>query len=664
MKKLLLVLLIVMVLTSAFGQFARINTIRVIADGTIDAQGGMKISFRWVFPTNALYMQVKSTFPNPYVLLRNLTTFSSIFELTNTKISYDDAKNSILVDTDVIGAVVNRKGRWEFNLGKGAELVHATDQMAIFVLVNAASSEEVIFTTMKLNLPSGCSELKYDPASGVFSFNMKRKNVSGSVSADVNAKVKPRIMSALYKVYGMPDVMDGAYWVAKFILMNKGKGDIVDLRISYKLGDYTSWSPESVYDVVPPNGAVVDLYYPIISSNVTQLRSQTPVDLQIKYSYKDRSGKTYSDTIIKRIQMLGVNQFEFSNVPEEERTGSWIDNFSNSPLLAAFVTYLDDVVKSFVGLVSQYSGGAGAALKDKDAIAFMKSLYDLAIHNGISYQTPSGFLVEYASLGQDVKYPRDVLRDKAGTCLDLAILFAAVGQAVSLKSYLVVMPGHAFTVIELPSGDILPIETTGLGGPVVGKSATFEQAVEMAMELLGKLEFGKFFIVDIGEMQRKGVLPPELPQLPSTIIKDWGYTLPRATGGTAGGSTPQITTPQTGTGTQPRPSQPSTNVVNLTGVFEGTYRNSITGQQGTLEFYIEQSGSTVKGTAWADQDMGDFTGTVSGNNVKITAKMESSAYGTSYVVVFNGTVQGNAIQGTYTVQGTNVSGTFQVKRTQ
>lgn len=102
MKKLLLVLLIVMVLTSAFGQFARINTIRVIADGTIDAQGGMKISFRWVFPTNALYMQVKSTFPNPYVLLRNLTTFSSIFELTNTKISYDDAKNSILVDTDVI----------------------------------------------------------------------------------------------------------------------------------------------------------------------------------------------------------------------------------------------------------------------------------------------------------------------------------------------------------------------------------------------------------------------------------------------------------------------------------------------------------------------------------------------------------------------------------
>jgi hypothetical protein len=584
-------------------------------------------------------------------------TFSSIFELTNTKVTYDDAKNSILVDADLIGAVVNRKDRWEFNLGKGAEMVHATDQMAIFVLVSAASSEEIIFTTMKLNLPSGCSELKYDPASGIFSFNMKRKNVSGSVSADVNVKVKPRIMSALYKVYGMPDVMDGAYWVAKFILTNKGKGDIVDLRISYKLGDYTSWSAESVYDVVPPNGAIVDLYYPIISSNVTQLRSQTPVDLQVKYSYKDRSGKTYSDTIIKRIQILGVNQFEFSNVPEEERTGAWVDNFSNSPLLAAFVTHLDDVVKSFAGLVSQYSGGVAAASKDKDAIAFLKALYDLAVSNGISYQTPSGFLVEYASLGQDVKYPRDVLRDKAGTCLDLAVLFAAVSQAVSLKSYLVIVPGHAFPVIELPSGDIMAIESTGLGGPVVGKSATFEQAVEMGTEQLGKLEFGKFFIVDIAEMQRKGVLSPELPQLPSTILKDWGYTLPRA------GGTTTTTQPQAG-GTQPRTTQPATIGVNLTGTFRGTYKNNVTGQQGTLEFYIEQSGNKVEGTVWADQDMGDFTGTVSGNNVRITAKMESYAHDAEYVVIFNGTVQGNTIQGNYTIQGTNVSGTFQVKRTQ
>jgi len=104
--------------------------------------------------------------------------------------------------------------------------------------------------------------------------------------------------------------------------------------------------------------------------------------------------------------------------------------------------------------------------------------------------------------------------------------------------------------------------------------------------------------------------------------------------------------------------------VSMAGTFRGTYRNNVTGEQGTLEFYIEQSGNEVEGTVWADQDMGDFTGTVSGNNVKITAWMESYAHDAEYVVIFNGTVQGNAIQGTYTIRGTNVSGTFQVRRTQ
>lgn len=668
MKRLFLSLLLMLLLISVFGQFVRLNTIKIYADATFDAQGNMKLSLKWVFPTNALYMQVKSAFPNPYVLVRNLTTFSSIFELTNTKVNYEDSKNSILVEADVLGAAACRKGRWEFNLGKGAEMIHSTNDMVIFVIVNTQSADEVVFMTMKLTLPSNCSELKYDPSSGIFSYAMKRKNVSGTVSADVNVKVKPRIMSALYKVYGMPDVEDGAYWVAKFILTNKGKGDIVDLRISYKLGDYTSWSPESVYDVVAPNGAVVDLYYPIISSNVTQLKSQTPVDLQIKYSYKDRSGKTYSDTLTKRIQMMGVNQFEFSNVPEEERTGAWIDYFSNSPLVAAFVTHLDDVVKSFAGLVSQYSGGVAAAANDQDAITFCKALYDLAAYNGISYQTPSGFLVEYASLGQDVKYPRDVLRDKAGTCLDLAILFAAVCQAVNLKSFIVVIPGHAFPVILLPSGDILPIEATGLGGAAVGKSASFEQAVHSAEETLGKLQLGKFFIVDVSEMQKNGVLPPELPQLPSTVIKDWGYSLPKATGGT-GTTTGGTGTATGGTGTTSGGSAGSggrttTTTVNLTGTFTGNYRNNATGQQGELEFNINQSGNNLSGTVWADEDFGEFTGSLSGNTVKITAKIESYMYETTYVVIFNGTVQGNVIQGTYTIQGSNVAGTFQVKRTQ
>ncbi|MCS7175513.1 transglutaminase domain-containing protein [Pseudothermotoga sp.] len=670
MKRFVFVILLALMLTTVFSiQMTKINTIKIYAEGTIDEKGDMDMNLKWMFPTSALYIQVKSAYPNPYVLLRNMTTFSSIFEMRDTTVSYDDAKNSITARAKLIGAVANRRQRCEFFLGRNAEMIYTDSKtQAIFVLVQSASSEEVIFTIFTLKLPKDSSDFKYDSSTGIFSFVQKRKNFSGNVSAEVNVKVKPRIMSALYKVYGMSDVANGAYWVAKTIFTNKGKGDVVDLRISYKLGDYTSWSPENVYDVVPPSGSVVDLYYPIISSNVTQLRSQTPIDLQVKYTYKDRSGKSYSDTITKRIQILGVNQFEFSNVPEEERTGAWADNFSNVPLIAAFVTHLDEPVKAFAGMVSQHAGGVAAASRDSDAETFCRALYELLIHNKVSYQTPSGFLVEYASSGQDIKFPRDVLKDKAGTCIDLAILFAAVCRAVDLKTYIVVVPGHAFPVVELPSGDILPIESTGIGGPVVGKSLPFNEAVEAGARNLSKLEFGKFFVVDPIELQRVGVLSPELPSLPSTILKDWGYSLPQRTQQTQptqqvqqrpSGSTPTNPSPAPAPTPQPQRS------VNISGYFVGNYRNSITGQQGKLEFYIEQSGNNIKGDVHVDEsDEGEFTGTVSGNSVKITAKIESYYYSTTYTVVFNGTIQGNTISGNYSIPGSNVTGTFTVKKSE
>lgn len=670
MKKCILIGLFLLILTLSFAiQMTKINTIKIYAEGTIDEKGDMDMNLRWVFPTNALYMQVKSAYPNPYVLFRNMTTFSSIFEMRDVTVNYEDAKNSINARAKLIGAVANRRQRCEFLLGRNAEMIYTDNKtQAIFVLVQAASSEEVFFTVFTLKLPKDSSDFKYDPSTGIFSFVQKKKSTSGTVSADVSVKVKPRIMSALYKVYGMSDVENGAYWVAKTIFTNKGKGDILELRISYKLGDYTTWSPESVYDVVPPNGSIVDLYYPIISSNITQLRSQTPVDLQVKYTYKDRSGKSYSDTITRRILIFGVNQFEFSNVPEEERTGAWVDNFSNVPLLAAFVTHLDEPVKAFAGLVSQYAGGVAAAARDSDAETFCRAMYELLIHNKVSYQTPSGFLVDYVSHGQDIKFPRDVLKDKAGTCVDLAILFAAVCRAVDLKTYIVVIPGHAFPVVELPSGDLLPIESTGIGGPAVGKSVSFEEAVEIGARNLSKLEFGKFFVVDPAELQRVGVLSPELPALPSTILKDWGYTLPQRTQAQptqqaqrpTGSTTPA---PSPSPSPSPAPTPQPQRTVNISGYFVGNYRNSVTGQQGKLEFYVEQSGNNIKGDVYVDDsDMGEFTGSISGNNVKITAKIESSYYSTTYTVVFNGTIQGNTISGNYSIPGSNVTGTFSVKK--
>lgn len=106
MKKYILIGLFLLILTLSFAiQMTKINTIKIYAEGTIDEKGDMDMNLRWVFPTSALYIQVKSAYPNPYVLLRNMTTFSSIFEMRDITVNYEDAKNSINARAKLIGAL-------------------------------------------------------------------------------------------------------------------------------------------------------------------------------------------------------------------------------------------------------------------------------------------------------------------------------------------------------------------------------------------------------------------------------------------------------------------------------------------------------------------------------------------------------------------------------
>lgn len=628
----------------------KINTVRVNGWGVLDDKGNMSLSMRWIFPTSAMYIQIKNAYPNPYVIARNLLGSTSSMELRNAKVYYDDANNSLKLTTDIIGASANRRKRWEVDIGKDSTLVFSDDKRAIFFLVQSLGQDAVMIELLTINLPKGVSSSKFDASTGIFSYNLDRKLAKGNTSLNVLVKVKPRIMSALYKAYGNSDLGFGSYWIAKSIFTNTGNSDITELKISYQLGEYSSWSPENVYTLIVPGGSVVDLYYPIISSKISDLKSPTLCDLSVKYSYKDSNGKTYSDTISNRLQVLGINQFEFSNLTEEEKTGTWIDAFSNTPLLAAFVTKLDDAVKAFAGMVSQVAGGAGAALNDKDALAFCKALYELEVYNGISYQTPSGFLVDYQSGGQDIKYPRDTLRDKAGTCVDLAILYASVCETVGLKTLIVTIPGHAFPVVILPSGQLLPVESTGLGGAAVGQYSSFDQAVEVASKELKELQVGRFYIVEVDEMQKQGVLTPELPKLPGDILKQWGYKSPVGEGAVQ--VQPQPVQP-----VQPQPVQPQPQALNISGQYQGTYKNNATGAVGNINIVLAQTGGDLQGQIEiVGEGQGNLSGKIMGANINFTANV--SAYYGTFTVNFIGVIQGNSISGNYTVPASGITGTF------
>jgi len=502
------------------GDFA---TIRISAVTNVDQKGDLHMDLRWRIPTDSIYTEIKRNYPNAYMILREFLPQRANREAVNTKVEYDDSQRTLRLTTDFLGSAVNRKGRWEIYLGKGTESILIDNQKAVFLQMIALDSRTLQIMDLTVTLPKSASSTRYEPEKGLLTYVLPQISVTGPCELSLSVKSKSRIMAATYKMYGNPQIFEESMWISKTLFANTGKCNIRDLRINYKLGEYSEWSPTREYSLVVPGGSVVDLFYPVISSKITGLVTRTPVDLEINYTYKSQTGATYSGSTIERIEALGINQIEFSNLAPEEKSNAWADNFSNAPLLAAWVTHLDTPVKALAGMASQLAGGVPTALDAESAIRFCKAVYDLQVTNGIAYQTPSGFLIKY-SAGQDIKYPRDVLRDKSGTCVDLAILWASVCEAVGLQTILIVIPGHAFPVIILPDGRFLPIESTLISGPE--GAAQFSQALEAGLKQLSELRVGMHYVVNVREMQQQGVVSPELPALEADILQRWGWRLP------------------------------------------------------------------------------------------------------------------------------------------
>jgi hypothetical protein len=283
-------------------------------------------------------------------------------------------------------------------------------------------------------------------------------------------------------------------------------------------------------------------------------------------------------------------------------------------------------VRKFVDLVSRCSGGAAAALKDEDAVVCIRTLYDLEVVNGFNYQTPPGILESV--LVQEIKYPRDVLAGKAGTCIDLAILYASCCEATSLKSFLVMIPGHCFPLFILPSGRPLPVEATAIG------RLPFEDACKQAQETLQKAQQdGRIILADIEEIWKQGVSPPELPALPEDCLEKWGIGMPRGTVATTPFPTVQPSTP----GPQP---------AGLAGTWTGTAFNTTVGVGARIDLQLQQSETQIVGqiTVYPPlQGSGQVQGTIFGNTLYLEATTPFGSY------TLEATVQGNHIEGSYVI---------------
>ncbi|MDA8306681.1 MAG: hypothetical protein M0Z81_07635 [Deltaproteobacteria bacterium] len=349
------------------------------------------------------------------------------------------------------------------------------------------------------------------------------KPVAGKCSLRMVAKEK--VITGAYKTYAIKDA-PLPLWLAKTVFHNGTAGRVTDLKIRYRVSEYTDWSSWHDYVAVDPDQTVVDLYYPIFTSACAKLTSRAPAELQMQTEYIDGAGGKHRESETRRIWMLDRHEFIFSDLTSEERTGSFQDQNTYAPLLAAWVSRGDDVVSRLAAIANKKAGGLGASTDDESCIKVMASLYEIMRTIHISYQHPPALIDPSLSydikLVQSLQYPRDTIQKRSGTCIDLAILYAAMLNSVNIQPYLVVIDGHCFPMAKTPGGKLIGVETTGVGDGYA-KSMDFARAVESAAKTLKKVAAsGRFVIVDLREEWTSGIPNPELDPLPPNILEEWG----------------------------------------------------------------------------------------------------------------------------------------------
>ena len=353
---------------------------------------------------------------------------------------------------------------------------------------------------------------------------VQRRAVLTSGDLTCNFQVREKLITGAYKVYGLKDSAVGL-WLAKSVFKNDTSGPVKDLRVRYKLGEYADWCSWQEYPLLVPTETVVDLYYPILSSKCAQLTSRSPEELLMQYEYVNAAGEKKQVQKAARLTMLGRREFYFTDLKPEEMSGSFQDLSTYSHLLAAWVTSADMPVAGLASLANKRAGGVGASGSDKECFAALRECYEIMRDIKITYQHPASLMDPGQSydpvLIQSLQYPRDTIEKRSGTCIDLAILYAAMLNSIGITPVLVSKDNHCFPMAVAPEGGYIPVETTGVGGGP-GKSSDFAKANKIALQEWDEVrKTGRFTIVKCREGWAAGIAPAELDPLPADILERW-----------------------------------------------------------------------------------------------------------------------------------------------
>lgn len=502
-------------LQQIFADTPKPRTVKHELDVTISVSGEAQLKERLLLPTQT-YHSLKDG-ASAIQVIQSIDNGLNLDEVENLQTKFDDDASAVTASYLNRGWMqMGKEGEWLLSFDKKADLELITNSEEEAILTQVVSGKlGPIAQTMRIHLPAGSSKIAFDKSKNQLSYRfVPAAGESAKVDFGFELKSKPHLMSSLANIYANDEFID--FWTAKGIFVNEGEQPLKNFRIRFRVSGHSGWSSWNRASIVYPSQTIATRFFPVLDqSAIASMTTSHPAMIEVEYEFESPEGEIIRETDSKRIEILARNQVVYSG-QDQDTVLDWYDTMEFIPyILAAFVHSDDPAIQQLAGRVAGLAGGNGA-YDDAGIEAFLAAMWGFLESNQIAYQSPPGISINN-TFGQNVKFGRDVLRNRAGTCIDLAILWASVAKAVGLKAHIMVVPGHAFPLIELNDGNLMPIETTLLG------RGTFVEATQVGVENYNAGLKGDYYLVNIDSLQAQGIRSLDLPNVSDTYLSNLGY---------------------------------------------------------------------------------------------------------------------------------------------
>jgi hypothetical protein len=494
----------------------------------------------------ASYTAVKTVNPNVTGLLRRIGAGTHWAKLDNLRGRFDDFTRSAVIEYTQLGvARMAGEDLWEIALGAEAklDLLHSAENIAI---LSGAVSTDLGTGTLNLRVeaPKAAKDLQLKPGPQRISYHFSPTVEQGTnPGVSFEMEVRSRIMSALAKSYSNEQLAD--LWVARSILKNTGSQMLLDYRVHSRLGGMGEWSAWKRTKRVLPGQTIVDAFFPILEvDKLGEMTSDRPMMLDVEYEYRQQDGRVVREADSRQVQLLGRNQAVFSSLSQDDGAGFY-ENYNFAPvILASFVSGDDAPMRELAGRLSRSAGVSAVSEKDDDARKFLSACYEFFNTNNVRCQASASAKSD-THAAQSLKYGRDVILNKSGSAVDLAILFASVCENVGLKPELFLTAGNCLPAVRLPGGQSVTVD---MSAPA---TQSYAKAVEAGEKQLQEArDKGEILEIDIAKWRSLGVHGLDLPRFESGYLEaNYRFTGSGQNYQAQSGQNPSSTT--TGSGKQP-----------------------------------------------------------------------------------------------------------------